>query len=480
MKKTKNKKIEILIAIIAVLFLMIIAVLLMLLDDRHVEITLNGEEHMRLEYGTAYLEPGAEAKCVGRVFGTAKNDPPVQIRGAVDPGRLGSYSLEYVAEAFGRSASVERTVQIVDTVAPVITLRTVEGYSATWMEGYTEEGYSATDNADGDITASVVRTEEPGKITYFVSDSSGNTASVERTYSLAASTPSITLLGERDMVIHASTNFSDPGFVAADGNGNDLTGLVQVSGEVLPYACGSYELTYSITNSRGDTASTKRNVTVIPVEKPEIVTPGAKTIYLTFDDGPGPYTSRLLDILAQYGAKATFFVTGTDRDYSDMIGRAYREGHAIGVHTNSHDYSAIYSSEEAFFNDFFATEELIYRQTGAYTRLFRFPGGSSNTVSRFNPGIMTRLTQYMSDMGYKYFDWNVDSGDAWQTNKTEDVAKSVTKDCAGFRTAIVLQHDIKNYSVEAVEDILIWGLENGYQFLPLDMTSPEAHHGIAN
>jgi len=163
-----------------------------------------------------------------------------------------------------------------------------------------------------------------------------------------------------------------------------------------------------------------------------------------------------------------------------MIGRAYREGHSIGVHTYSHDYSSIYSSEQAYFNDFYATEELIYAQTGEYTQLFRFPGGSSNTVSSFNPGIMSRLASYMTNMGYKYFDWNVLSGDAGETTDTKKIIENIEEGCEGMTTSVVLQHDIKNYSVAAVEDVIIWGLENGYQFLPMDITSYGAHHGISN
>ena len=114
-----------------------------------------------------------------------------------------------------------------------------------------------------------------------------------------------------------------------------------------------------------------------------------RVVYLTFDDGPGPYTAQLLDVLARYGVKATFFVTALNSDYEDMIGRAYNEGHSIAVHTYSHDYRKIYASEEAFFEDFNAMEDVIYRQTGQYTKLCRFPGGSSNTVSQFNPGVMS-------------------------------------------------------------------------------------------
>ena len=203
----------------------------------------------------------------------------------------------------------------------------------------------------------------------------------------------------------------------------------------------------------------------------------------TFDDGPGPYTAELLDLLARYNVKATFFVTALNSDYEDMIGRAYSEGHSIAVHTYSHDYRKIYASEKAFFDDFNAMEDVIYRQTGEYTKLCRFPGGSSNTVSQFNPGIMSRLVGIMNDMGYKYFDWNVDSDDAGVTKWADGVYANVIKGCRetfGYGYSMVLQHDVKDYSVAAVESIINWGLSNGYDFAAIDMTSPTAHHGLYN
>ena len=210
------------------------------------------------------------------------------------------------------------------------------------------------------------------------------------------------------------------------------------------------------------------------------MTPEEKTIYLTFDDGPGPYTAELLDVLDKYGVKATFFVTGNREKYRDVITRAYNAGHSIGVHSYSHEYGRIYAGEDAFFDDFNATEDMIHELTGSYTQLCRFPGGSSNTVSRFNRGIMTRLSQELEAMSYRYFDWNVYSGDAGETQSTAKIVDNIISGCAGKRCAVVLQHDIKDYSVYAVEDVIKWGLDNGYSFKALDLSSPGMHHGIAN
>ena len=133
-------------------------------------------------------------------------------------------------------------------------------------------------------------------------------------------------------------------------------------------------------------------------------------------------------------------------------------------------------------DDFLAMEEIIYEQTGEYTKLFRFPGGSSNTISRnYCYGIMSSLAEYMTNMGYVYFDWNVDSGDALGGAKSSyEVANNVAAGCLENTVNVVLQHDIKGFSVDAVETILRWGRNNGYVFRALDESSYDAHHGINN
>ena len=206
--------------------------------------------------------------------------------------------------------------------------------------------------------------------------------------------------------------------------------------------------------------------------------PDGKVVYLTFDDGPSKYTSELLDVLAKYNVKATFFIVNIG--YTDLISRELNEGHSVGIHSATHQYSTIYASEEAYFADLQKVQDAIVALSGKETTLVRFPGGSSNTVSRFNPGIMTRLTQALTDMGYQYFDWNVSSGDAGETTSTDQVFENVTSGMRSHNVSIVLQHDIKGFSVAAVERIIVWGLANGYTFLPLDATSPTAHHGVNN
>ena len=139
---------------------------------------------------------------------------------------------------------------------------------------------------------------------------------------------------------------------------------------------------------------------------------GEKIVYLTFDDGPSKNTQRVLDILDQYGAKATFFVVGHDPDHYDMIKKAYDDGNTIGLHSFTHDYAQVYSSEDAYFNDLDQIAQVVNDQIGYVPYLVRFPGGSSNTISeKYCPGIMDVLVNDVPARGYQYYDWNASSGD---------------------------------------------------------------------
>ncbi len=470
-----------LVVLILLSILALLSAALLIADNRYVRFYVSGDQNMTIEYGTVFTDPGVTAVTVGRIFGEDPNPLPVEVSGSVDSTILGTQTILYTVRWFFSEYSMERSVTVADTTPPVIDLKYIEGYSPSWMSGYAEEGYSAYDLVDGDLTGKVLRTKLPDRVIYTVSDKAGNTCSVERILpNLTYQPPKITLLGEANVVMQAGLWYTDPGVLVSDDLGNDLRPYLVTEGEVVPWQSGDYQITYSITSELGETISASRNVHVIPADLPSPVTPDTKTIYLTFDDGPGPYTERLIDILDRYGVKATFFVTAQDSKYYDLIGRAFRSGHSIGVHTFSHDYSKIYSSEIAFFEDFFKMEEIIKQQTGSYATLFRFPGGSSNTVSNFNPGIMSRLARAMNDMGYQYFDWNVYSGDAGETSSTNQIAKNIKEGCAQSKISVVLQHDIKNYSISAVESVILWGLENGYSFKALQMDSPPTHHGLNN
>lgn len=386
-----------------------------------------------------------------------------------------------VTDSSGNRAEKVREIVYDDREAPTITLEGGEDLEVEVGTEVPEPGFTALDDCDGDLTSQVTRIQEGDVVRYSVTDSYGNTGTAERRIHFVDRTPPvITLSGDQELWMRAGQDFEEPGYSAADNGDGDVTAAVVVSGAVNPYHAGDYTLTYSATDKAGNYAETARIVHVEPIRQPDRIAPQGKVIYLTFDDGPGAYTEQLLEVLAQYNVKATFFVTAANPEYQWLIGAAYRAGHGIGIHTYTHDYQTIYASEDAYFSDLDQMQDIVEAETGCKTTMIRFPGGSSNTVSNFNPGIMTQLTQAVTDMGYQYYDWNVSSGDAGETTNTDTVAQNVIDGVSNHRISIVLQHDIKGFSVDAVEKILIWGLSHDYTFLPLTPESPTAHHGINN
>ncbi len=457
-----------------------LAVLFFAVNRWSVTITMNGDSAVVLEYGDSYHDPGAEARLHGSLFFRKGWPAKLAASSNVDIGAPGEYTVTYTAGRLLWTGQATRTVLVQDTCPPEITLTSSPEHYTLPGQPYEEEGYQATDNCDGDLTRLVHREERDGVVYYSVEDSSGNRTEVTRTIQYRDPTPPVlTLLGEPSVTLTAGTAYAEPGWTATDNCDGDLTGQVQVSGAVNSNQAGTYELTYTVTDQSGNVAQATRKVTVEPAPQQNTVTPSGKVIYLTFDDGPGPYTQKLLDVLAKYNVKATFFTVNTG--YDELIKAEAEAGHSVGIHSATHDYATIYTSEDAYFADLEKQQDIIYQQTGVKTTLLRFPGGSSNTVSRkYCEGIMTKLTQDVTDQGYQYFDWNVSSGDAGETTDTETVYQNVIQGVQQHNVSIVLQHDIKEFSVNAVEKIISWGLENGYTFLPLDATSPTAHHRVNN
>lgn len=476
-KKTWGKRLLLISA--AVFFLTIlIGTIVYGLDNLTVTMHLVGEPEIQLEYGETFTDPGA--RLTGSFFGTEEIslENTVEVQGEVRTDQLGEYVLTYRGEKWGKTAAAQRIVRVVDTVPPVITLKPGQSQLEPGMH-YVEDGYTAQDNVDGDITDKVSIVELQEEILYSVSDSSGNFVTASRVLpGYDPIPPRITLAGEKDMVIPAGFVFTDPGFTAEDNMDGDLTQEVSVEGDVIWYEPGVYPVTYRVTDHYHNTTEVVRNVTVEGQPREETVMPDGKVIYLTFDDGPGPYTDQLLDVLARYDVKATFFVVGTG--HQAQMERIVSEGHSIGIHSLTHNYHQIYQSPEAYFGDICGMQDVILENTGVKSTLMRFPGGSSNMVSSFNEGIMSLLTEAVQDAGFQYFDWNVDSNDAGGARTSKEVLENVIDGVQHHRVSVVLQHDIQPFSVAAVEEIIQWGQANGYRFLPLEKTSFSAHHGVNN
>ena len=482
-KKASKKRLKILLLVL--LFALIGAAVLLVWDSHsaYIEFNAEGFSDTTLEYGDEYQYPEVQAYYKTPILNAKGTPVEVTREGEVDLTHLGTYELTYSADYRGVVKTEKLKIDVVDTVAPVITLVSDPEHFTSPIAKYEEEGYSAVDNYDGDITDKVVSKEENGVVTYTVSDSSGNETTVTRTIVYKdVVPPKITLSGDSRIYVELGSSYKEPGYKATDDCDGDITKKVSVKGSVDTKKKGEYTLEYTVEDSYGNSARAKRTVLVYEKQaKTPTVNPGDKIVYLTFDDGPGAYTSQLLDVLDKYGVKVTFFVTNQYPSYQKLIAQEAQRGHTVAIHTYSHNYSEVYSSVNAYFKDLEKMSAICEAQTGQKPTIIRFPGGTSNAISKnYCQGIMTQLRQEVEIRGYYYCDWNVDSNDAGGSRTASAVAENVISGIKDHSVSVVLQHDVHKYSVEAVDEIIAWGLANGYKFLPLDESSPMVHHRVNN
>ena len=176
--------------------------------------------------------------------------------------------------------------------------------------------------------------------------------------------------------------------------------------------------------------------------------------------------------------KATFFVTGEAAlSHPERYKAIVDAGHSIGMHSYSHKYSEIYASVDNFGSDLTKLQEFITETTGVTPTIYRFPGGSSNTVSRIP---MSTFCDYLADNEINYYDWNVSSKDASNPMRSKDeIVRNCTKDLEGFKNAMILMHDSnsKTSTVEALPEIIeaIQKMENTV-LLPITDDAVVIHH----
>lgn len=197
----------------------------------------------------------------------------------------------------------------------------------------------------------------------------------------------------------------------------------------------------------------------------------SKTVYMTFDDGPTSSTTELLDALDEANIKATFFVTAQFLNESNLIESIKdidKRGHTIGVHTYSHKYKDIYSSKQAFFEDYDKMDNIIYRATGKKSKVMRFPGGSN---TGYNEQIRTELIQELNKRGVIYYDWNAYDGDN-DGYEGHSLIQRAVQESSYTDKSILLMHDTPNKGsvITGVPTIVSELQSLGYMFKPLNET----------
>lgn len=416
-------------------------------------IQLEGASVVSIPYQGEYKELGYLSSYQGKNITNF-----VKVKGKVNSKKLGEYPITYTVSYDGRTTSKTRIVRVVDNKKPKIEFTADKNtlYICPNTK-YLYDDYRAIDNYDGDIT-NLVDVRETGSIMrYQVSDTFGNSTVVERKVIYRdIEKPKLTLDSPETIMLMVGEKFSDSTYQVSDNCSTDID--VKVTGKVDTSKAGEYQRIYKAVDDAGNVTKIVQNVIVMePVKK--------GVIYLTFDDGPRSGTTDIiLNILKEKGVKATFFVTSGGPD--DLIKRAYLEGHSIGLHTASHDYSVVYGSIDSYFNDLKTVSDRVERITGQKSMIIRFPGGSSNTISRhYTSGIMSYLTKEVVNRGYRYYDWNVDSRDAEGGRfSADEIANFVISNLSHDKVNMVLMHDVKVVTKDAIGKIIDYGKANGYTF----------------
>ena len=422
------------------------------------QVKLNGQTVVTINYKEKFTEEGYKAYFLNKDI-----SDKVVVSGEVDSDKLGTYKITYTIDGIFKKKTT-RLVKVKDISKPVLDINDDENVYLCPGEKLKKELVKAYDNYDGDITDEVEIIESNDKVIYRVSDSSGNVTEFRKKIIYKDVLPPIIKLnGSKYVYAFKDENYVDAGFTVTDNCDSDIFDKVEVSGEVDTARVGKYKIDYNVTDQGGNTSVETRTVVVSERDKPG-------TIYLTFDDGPqNGTTDVILDILKEEGVEATFFITNKGPD--ELIKRMYDEGHTVALHTATHNYETVYSSVDAYFDDLSLINERVKRITGEYSYIIRFPGGSSNTISRrYSQGIMSELTREVVDRGYKYYDWNLSSGDAEGGRPTpETIRDNVINNLKKTRVNMVLLHDIKSYTRDAIRDIIHYGKDNGYTFEKITM-----------
>lgn len=319
-----------------------------------------------------------------------------------------------------------------------------------------------------------VNTEQTGKYTirYVFKHLSFLPTFEREVYVVDTIPPKIMLNGDSEIHVYNINYYEEPGFSALDNYEGDLTNNVYTKLEMVTE--DKYELKYFCEDSSENNVVAVRDI---------YIDPPIGEVYLTFDDGPSSVTESILETLEDKGVKATFFIIGYDESKEALLQKEYEAGNTIALHGLSHNYSEIYKSSDAAVQNFDNLRNMVKETLGIDTYFIRFPGGSSNAISKkYCKGVMTKATQMVLDKGYVYFDWNVDSNDAGGAKTAEEIYQNVITGIIPGRANVVLMHDSSGHqpTAEALPNIIDWCLKNGYAIKVIDETTPVVKHSVIN
>lgn len=394
--------------------------------------------------------------------------------GKLDTSTLGTHELLYhVAEQ-----SYTLTYKVVDTITPVVETKDINVYIPDVVK---PEDFIAKIDDASKTTVRFDKTYTFDKVgdvhvVLIVEDQGKNTTKTNATAHVMKDSEPPVLYNIENRAMMAGEPIDVLKGVYAQDNRDGKVDVKVDKQQLDTQRPGSYKIRYEAIDKAGNKTSVPCTITVLPKGDT------SKIMYLTIDDGPSSSTPKILDILKQFDVKATFFVTGQDPLNFAYIKRAYEEGHAIGLHTYSHDYARVYASEQAYFDDLSKIAAVVKEQTGSIPNIIRFPGGSSNTISsQYSKGIMTSLAKSVQTKGYQYYDWNCASGDGDYSLSASTLLQT-TKTCGVNGPLMLLTHDHagSKASVDALPAILTYYKSLGFTFETITSAVPGFHQTIKN
>lgn len=398
----------------------------------------------------------------------------IKVKGSINTNKLGTYTLTYKA----KNHSFDLKVQVKDTKKPIVEAQeqSISLESKPTPASFIKHIEDATKTKVSFQENYVFDKLGDKKIFLVVEDEGKNITKVETIAHVLPKDITAPVLQVHDFEIVQGGEIDVLSGVSAN---DDRDGNVEVQVDTADFdknIPGTYAITYRAVDKAGNEASATATIRVL-----QPVSPGDKVIYLTIDDGPSANTPKILEILNRYNVKATFFVTGQFPGYASYIGEEYRQGHAIGLHTYSHRYQDLYASDGAYFADLQNISDLVKAQTGVESRIIRFPGGASNTISaNYNTGIMSRLTKEVLNRGYQYFDWNSTCGDGNSSTSTASLIEQTKSYNGSQLTFLMHDHAGSHTTVEALPVIIEYYKNRGYTFKTLSTAVPAHHHSVNN
>lgn len=391
----------------------------------------------------------------------------------VNYNKLGTYDVIFKLG----DKSLTKSFKVVDTTKPKVELKTLT-IRYNYPLKAKELIKNITDNTKTTISFKKnysFNVEGKQEVTVKVEDEAGNTTEAITTITVLEQDKTAPVIKTNEISIIKDSKKDLTKLIEVSDNQDTNVKIKTHETNLDRSKLGDYKIKVEATDASNN--KTTKEITVKVIEPSN-----QKVVYLTFDDGPSSNTNKVLKILDKYNVKATFFVTGMYPKYKSYIKKAYQQGHTIALHTYSHKYSTVYKSVESYFEDLDKVGNMVKEQIGFVPKYIRFPGGSSNVISKkYSKKIMTTLTKEVQNRGYQYFDWNVDSGDA----SGENVAvKKLVKNSktTKYNHIMILMHDTdaKETTIEALPKIIKYYKNKGYTFMAIDDDTPLIQHNVNN